>query len=66
MEAGKELRAEAETLAAALPLAEPVAQVDAGADELTSDRTCPTATTQKNARDRNAENKRPKTILNSR
>lgn len=50
MEAGKELRAEAETLAAALPLAEPVAQVDAGADELTSDRTCPTATTQKRER----------------
>lgn len=46
MEAGKELRAEAE----ALPVAEPVAQVDAGADELTSDRTCPTATTQKRER----------------
>lgn len=40
LEAGKELRAEAE----------PVAQVDAGADELTSDRTCPTATTQKRER----------------
>lgn len=40
MEAGNELRAEAE----------PVAQVDAGADELTSDRTCPTATTQKRER----------------
>lgn len=50
MEAGKELRAEAVALAAALPVSEPVAQVDAGADELTSDRTCPTATTQKRER----------------